>query len=343
MSIQKTKTEKMSTLSSPNDVKEEDIQPFLDSMHQPPLSDEQAKEAVKDLNDTEFISKYNKNDRLYTDPGIGNQDVCLVSFIPSKDAKPDIHGIYGMMKVRGSYGNDQDAQDRAEFLLKNVDSTHKIYHAFVGKPFPLTEGRFMASERAQVDVNKTIERIAAHDTQRIATKEKTEMQEIEERRKQLEKEIEDPTLEPLDDFITQKVSRSNCLWMYVRCMKKVEELRHKYAEFNDRITKLDNEHPEFKDEYKQKYADVLAERDITPDYENITQYFDDEKCVATGITELRPYPNPLAKNECCDESGDKCCDGSGNKCCDESGDKCCDESGDKCCDDGEGEGETKTD
>ena len=209
--------------------------------------------------------------------------------------------------------------------------------------FPLTEQRFMAAERAQVNVNKTIEKIAAHDTQKIANKERNELQEIEERRLQLLEEVKDPTLKPLDDYITQKVSRANCLWMYVRCMTKVNELRGKYTEFNERIAKLDKEHPAFKDEYKEQYLNTLAERNIVPDYENIVQFFDDENCMKAGIKELTKDDDgtmdvsinqisttriPKKEDKCCD---DKCCD---DKCCD---DKCCD---DKCCDDkGEGEGE----
>ena len=126
----------MSTLTSPNDMSESEIKSFVEHMKQPPLTDEETKEAAKELIDDDFTRNYNKYDRLYSDPSIGGQDVCLVSFIPSKDSKPDVHGIYGMVKVRGSYGNDNDARERAEFLLKNVDSRHKIYQTYVGRPFP---------------------------------------------------------------------------------------------------------------------------------------------------------------------------------------------------------------
>ena len=39
-------------------------------------------------------------DKYYADPNQYGQNIALVSFIPSKDAKPDKDNIYGMMKVK---------------------------------------------------------------------------------------------------------------------------------------------------------------------------------------------------------------------------------------------------
>ena len=41
-----------------------------------------------------------------------------------------------------------------------------------------------------------------------------------------------------------------------------------------------------KDNYKEKYIADLQERNITPDQENIVQYFEDENCFGTGIETL---------------------------------------------------------
>ena len=43
-----------------------------------------------------------------------------------------------MIKVRGSYETEDEADARAETLIRTVDSYHKIFTAFVGKPFPAT-------------------------------------------------------------------------------------------------------------------------------------------------------------------------------------------------------------
>ena len=275
----------LTSLTSANDVKEEDIPKFVEGMNDTELTEEETQEAVKDLVDNIVVKKYRTSDRLYSDPSIKEQDICLVSFIPSQDAKPDKHGIFGMMKVRGSYCNEKDAQERCEYLIKKVDSRHKIFMTYVGRPFPVTENRFFAQEREQIDINNEVEKIAAWDTQKISNKEEQELKEIEDRRKQVEKEVKmkPEDIDPLDDYITTKVSRSNCLWMYTRCMEKVKELKENYERYNKHLAEHDEKDPELQNKYKDKYLETLSERDIKPDYENIVQYFEDENCVKSGI------------------------------------------------------------
>ena len=238
----------LSSLTSANDVNEEDIPKFVEGMKDPELTEEETQEAVKDLVDDIIVKKYRTSDRLYADPSIQGQDMCLVSFIPSQDAKPDKHGIFGMMKVRGAYPNQQQAQERCEYLIKKVDSRHKIFMTYTGRPFPVTENRFFAQEREQIDINNEVEKIAAWDTQKMANKEEEELRQIEERRKQVQNEVQmkPEDIDPLDDYITQKVSRSNCLWMYRRCMDKVNELKENYERFNKRLADHDEKDPELK-------------------------------------------------------------------------------------------------
>ena len=275
----------LSTLTSVNDVKEEDVPKFIEGTKDPELNEDETREAVKDLVDEIIVKKYRTSDRLYTDPSIQGQEYSLISFMPSKDAKPDKFGIFGMMKVRGTYPNQQQAQERCEYLIKKVDSRHKIFMTYTGRPFPVTENRFFAQEREQIDINNEVEKIAAWDTQKLANKEEDELRQIEERRQQVAQEVKmkPEDIDPLDDYITQKVSRANCLWMYRRCMVKVNELKENYQRFNERLAAHDEKDPELKDKYKDKYLATLAERDIKPDYENIVQYFDDENCVKAGI------------------------------------------------------------
>ena len=93
-------------------------------------------------------------DKYYADPKIYGQNICLVSFIPSSGASPDKDGIYGMMKVRGVYATDEEANERAEFIIRNIDSYHEIFHANVGRPFPVTERNDFANTVKSIDIRK---------------------------------------------------------------------------------------------------------------------------------------------------------------------------------------------
>ena len=100
-----------------------------------PLNPDDLPKAMEALNKDITFAQV---DRYYADPQQINQKIALVSFIPSSGATPDKDNIYGMMKVRGVYGSEEEANERAEFIIRNVDSYHEVYHAFVGRPFPVT-------------------------------------------------------------------------------------------------------------------------------------------------------------------------------------------------------------
>ena len=115
-------SDKLSTLSSPTDVKEEQISSFLEQTKEPPLNEEETKHAVSELLRDDYVKSYRKADRLYCDPAIPGQEHCLISFIPAKNAKANEAGIYGMIKVRGTYRTVEEASERATELITKVDS-----------------------------------------------------------------------------------------------------------------------------------------------------------------------------------------------------------------------------
>ena len=102
------------------------------------LSEEEVVHALDGLNITSFTDKFPRIDRSYADPAILNQQIALISFIPAKGATPNENGIFGFAKIRGNFATPIEASERAEFLIRNVDSYHQIYHAYVGRPFPIT-------------------------------------------------------------------------------------------------------------------------------------------------------------------------------------------------------------
>ncbi len=80
---------------------------------------------------------FTRADRHYVDPPLSNQDIGLISFVPCNDAKPNKYGVYGFAKIRGTFANVDESDQRALELIQKHDSVHKIYHVKVGTPFPI--------------------------------------------------------------------------------------------------------------------------------------------------------------------------------------------------------------
>ena len=101
---------------------------------------------------------------MYADPQIPSQIYSLHSFVPSKGSTPDKNGVYGMVKFRGSFSSIQEANERSEYLIRNVDSYNSILTGYVGRPFPLTNNnKKYCTETNEVDVNKTTDEIVSKD------------------------------------------------------------------------------------------------------------------------------------------------------------------------------------
>lgn len=215
-------------------------------------------------------------DRYYTDPAQIGQKTALVSFVPSAGAKPDKDNIYGMMKVRGVYESDLDANNRAEFLIKNVDSYHEIFHCHVGRPFPITDNDRYAHYVQKIDVkNKTTE-VISEDIMNKRREEKQEVQEMKEREEQLlsdsKRAEQGLPQDEYDEYITLNVKRAQLLWTYKETLKKFESMRQGYETAVSRIKELDDSNPNYKHDYMEKYMKARRDSGIPDDQDSFVKF-----------------------------------------------------------------------
>lgn len=103
-----------------------------------PLTDEEMAFASIKLN----LPRYPSVERSFVDPAQQQQAVALVSFLPCEGASPNKLGVFGFAKVRGVYSTEKEANDRAVYLIRNIDSVHTIHHVSVGHAFPLGDCDF---------------------------------------------------------------------------------------------------------------------------------------------------------------------------------------------------------
>ena len=153
-----------------------------------------------------------------------NQVFALHSFIPSKGASPDEDGIFGMIKFRGSFATEREAAEQAESLIGNVDSYHKIYHSFVGRPFPITISSDFSAETTEVDLNKKTAKVISEDIKDQKEKDKREIKEIKEREKNLLEESE-KDIDPFDNYVTLRVKKAQLIWTYLETQKKMVQMK----------------------------------------------------------------------------------------------------------------------
>lgn len=220
--------------------------------------------------------KFAQVDRYYADPAQPNQRIALVSFVPSSGAKPDKDNIYGMMKVRGIYATEEEANERAEFLIRNVDSYHEIYHAYVGRPFPVTTSDGFVNDIKKIDIRQKTTDVISEDILNKKRQEKNEMMDIKEREKKLLDESKRAQAgEPMDifeEYITENVKRAQLVWTFHETREKMKQMKDSFVKATQRIQELNEIDSTFVDKYKDKYMEARRESGIPDDNDSFIKY-----------------------------------------------------------------------
>lgn len=256
-----------STLTTPQD-RDKNIR-FQLEQNTPVLNNEQTKSAMKQLNKNCFPEV----ERRYTDPLIDLQKIGLISFVPAKGAKPNDQGIYGFAKLRGNFASENEANERAEFLVRNVDSYHQIYHTYVGRPFPLTTSSDFSKEISKVDLKKEVSQAYSEDVKKKREKEQQEMEEIKQREKELLEDVKKEEENKDDYYTTLRVKKAQLVWTYVETERKMQQMCGLIAKARYEIDELEAKHPELKQTYYQKYIDARKQAGLSVDKESNEQNF----------------------------------------------------------------------
>lgn len=225
------------------------------------LSEEEVNNAIDTLSNTAFIKKFPRVDRTYADPPPTNQTIGLISFTPAKGATPNDSGVYGFAKLRGNFATEIEANQRAEYLIRNVDSYHQIYHTYVGRPFPLTLSSDYSAEVDEIDIRKQTSESISSEVKAKKQQEKRAMDDIKEREEALLSESRkaargEEDFDPYDNYITLKVKKAQLSWTYLEHQKKMLEVKDIIVKTRKQLEDLDKEFPDFKDKYFDKYMEA---------------------------------------------------------------------------------------
>ena len=220
----------------------------------PSLSETEAEAAMATQIDKTNLDEFRRIERRYVDPAVPMQNYTLVSFVPSKGAKPNANGVYGWCKVRGSYSDLRMADERAEDLLRNTDSYHKIYTTRTGHPFPMTTVSDFSGDVKEVDVRKDLSESVSASIRGKKKEEHEVVTEITDREKMLRDESVPENKNPMDTYITLNVKRAQVAWTYLETKKKMDEMKNTILSSRAEIEKMDQENAIYREKYFQRYA-----------------------------------------------------------------------------------------
>lgn len=222
----------------------------------PQLTEVEVKNALSTLDNRDFVKKFLRVERRYADPTDPIQRIGLISFVPAKGATPNNKGVYGFAKLRGNYATDREASERAEFLIRNADSYHQIYHAYVGRPFPLTTSSKFSAETDEIELRKQVSESISANIKKKKNEEQQTINEIEDREKQLLDDTKEEKTDPLDLYITLKVKKAQITWTYLETEKKLQEMKDIIIKTRQELEDLDKESSEYSEKYFDKYKNA---------------------------------------------------------------------------------------
>jgi len=262
----------LNSLTSPNDVS--DSKPSsLKYKQGVVLTEEHVESAMEELNNRDMLIKFPRVDKFYADPIHNNQVYCLHSFVPSRGATPDSKGMYGMIKCRGAFSSQQEANDRAETIIRNVDSFHSIYHSYVGRPFPLSRNPDYVKEVSEIDIRKDIVDTISSDINKIKNDERKQIDEIKDRERKLIEDTSNP--DPYDKYTTLRVKKAQVSWSYLETIKRLDEMKATILKTRDEISEMDTENEDYKQQYLDRYYSARKEAGLGVD-DSYLKYLESE-------------------------------------------------------------------
>lgn len=222
----------------------------------PSLTEQEVKDAMSDLNVTSYVHKFPRFEKFYADPQLQNQNYALISFVPAKGATPDQDGVYGMLKVRGTFATEDESMLRAEHIIRNCDSYHSIYNTYVGRPFPLCANKKYITDTTEVEIKKKIVETTSTEIRKKREEERQTMKEIQEREKELLADVERKEDDPYDTYTELMVKKAQLSWTYHQTLQKMDEMKRNIIKARSEIKLMRENNEDYHNQYMGRYMEA---------------------------------------------------------------------------------------
>ncbi|HSA76108.1 MAG TPA: DUF5832 domain-containing protein [Nitrosarchaeum sp.] len=225
----------------------------------PSLSPAETKAACEKLVQNCCPEGYTAVVRTDTDPQLVGQQIGLVSFNLFETPRKLQTGknVYGFMKLRGNYPDDNSAVFEAAKIIREIDSKNQIKRAPVGRWVPITDELAFIKDFLDVNVDKKDEDTQVHIRDDIAKeKQKQESQMIRELREREEEcknsgDMDDE--DHLDCYTKNMVSLDKILEQKENVQKKLLEVEKNLEKITNLLKKSDVKHPQYRNGWLENY------------------------------------------------------------------------------------------
>jgi hypothetical protein len=224
------------------------------------LSENEAEKAVASLINTEILKlEFPKTRKMRLDPPLARQNFYTYYFVPSKGAKPDDDGCFGLMKIRGCFPSSEEATEYCEMLVRQYDSIHENMIGYVGQEFPLTIDSKYCLTTKEVDIRSKVDKINKDELLTVRENEKREKEEIIERQRALLEDVsKEQTFEDIDYYIQLRTKVAQSRILQEECEKKSKEASKIIKKAKSEIDELDEKFPNYKKEYEERYKSAMS-------------------------------------------------------------------------------------
>lgn len=247
-----------------------------DHRNRPSLSPEEVKAAKKEL--IKDVKTFPRVNRRFEDPvKAGEPKFALFTYIDNPDTemnsflndiktslKPQHkqrleelqkrpNRVNGVAKIRGAYMTLQEAEARAEEIVRDIDSSNSVFTCIMGVPFPLvSEG--MAEEVTRVDLQQQTEQTISENVRRQRLNAQKEMEAIKMREEELMRNVEkDPDAVDLDKYTVHRVKLAHLRYSIQQHTEKSAECVENEKKCVELLLEMKNKHPEFEEAFMEKY------------------------------------------------------------------------------------------
>ncbi len=212
----------------------------------------------------ENVIKFPKIEKLPIDPPIAGQNYGLFSF---KFLSKPINGVHGFLKFRGAF-NDEDQWTRhAKYLIRSIDSKHKIWPFEQGKWMPITTNEEFAKDVLEVTQQEEVKQIYNQQESDEHKQAKQNVQEIKAREKKLREEVmrKTPDTDSLD-YYAQQVMKMQQLESWLETMRKRKrDMIKSLNATKEEINRVEGVHPDYQDQVTDKINAIKQEIGLETD------------------------------------------------------------------------------
>lgn len=219
----------------------------------PVLTPAEGDAACKELKAKSFL-KFPRVTRLRCDPPIGHQTYGIFSFIPSKNATPDPEGCFGVIKLRGTFPSEKEADEWGEHIIRNVDSHAEILYCLVGQDYPLAINPNYCERISETDLRKKMSQINVDFVKRKQEEDDATVKEIKERASKLTEEVKEVKVDDIEYYTKIRTKRADLRRNLDIRKRELKDLQKKIGDVNKEIFVLDASHPDFDKESREKYT-----------------------------------------------------------------------------------------